>query len=126
MQHLILYGEMTGMLPEDAYTEGAQLLKALGLSEKANIVSGNLSGGQRRRLSLMTALIGSPRLIVLDEPTTGLDPDNRRRVWTLLQRLKRDHTILLTTHSMEEADTLADKIAIMSSGKYRHLEQAQI
>ena len=62
-------------------------------------------------------MIGAPKVIVLDEPTTGLDPNNRRRIWKLLQELKKEHTILMTTHSLEEADALADTIAIMSDGK---------
>ena len=76
-----------------------------------------MSGGQKRRVSLALALIGNPKVILLDEPTTGLDPKNRRRVWGLLQEMKSRSTIVLTTHSMEEAETLGDLIGVMAGGK---------
>ena len=76
-----------------------------------------MSGGQKRRVSLALALIGNPKVILLDEPTTGLDPKNRRRVWGLLQEMKSRSTIVLTSHSLEEAETLGDLIGVMAGGK---------
>jgi ABC-2 type transport system ATP-binding protein len=77
-----------------------------------------LSGGQRQRLLLAVALVNQPRLVFLDEPTTGLDPQARRNFWTLVQRIKEDGaTIVLTTHYMDEAHILCDRIAIMDEGK---------
>ncbi len=73
----------------------------------------------RRRLSLAIAAIGDPKIILLDEPTTGLDPKVRQQVWKLIEKLKKDKSILLTTHSMEEADILADRITIMAKGKLK-------
>ncbi|CAL8139126.1 unnamed protein product [Orchesella dallaii] len=76
-----------------------------------------LSGGQKRKLSLGIAFIGGPQVVILDEPTSGMDPEARRAVWDLLLEMRGQHTILLTTHFMEEADVLGDRIGIMASGK---------
>eukprot|EP00041_Stephanoeca_diplocostata_P038347 m.1503790 g.1503790 ORF g.1503790 m.1503790 type:complete len:277 (+) comp25208_c0_seq15:2694-3524(+) len=82
--------------------------------------SSALSGGMRRRLSLAISLIGAPPLLILDEPTTGLDPITRRDVWELLQKMNNDsRSCVISTHSMEEADTLCSRIAIMTRGKLR-------
>lgn len=70
----------------------------------------------QRRLSVAIALIGDPKIVFLDEPTTGMDPVSRRKVWNLIEKVKRGRVTLLTTHSMEEADILGDKIAIMKDG----------
>jgi len=74
------------------------------------------SGGMKRRLSVAISVIGDPKIIFMDEPTTGMDPVSRKDVWTLIQELKKDKTIILTTHSMEEADILSDRIAVVSEG----------
>ncbi len=84
----------------------------------ANIPSGSFSGGMKRRLSVAIALTGSPQIVYLDEPTTGMDPVSRRQVWNLLEREKKKRLVLLTTHSMEEADMLGDHIAIMKRGEF--------
>ncbi len=73
----------------------------------------------KRRLSVAISVIGNPKIIFLDEPTTGMDPVSRRDVWALIQDLKRDKTIILTTHAMEEADALADRIAVVVDGKLK-------
>jgi ABC-2 type transport system ATP-binding protein len=79
---------------------------------------GGLSGGQKQRLAMATALVGDPALLFLDEPTTGLDPQARRHVWDLVERLKQaGRTIILTTHYMEEAERLCDRVAIMDHGR---------
>lgn len=72
----------------------------------------------QRRLSVAIALIGDPKIVFLDEPTTGMDPVSRRKVWNLIEKVKRGRVTLLTTHSMEEADILGDKIAIMKDGTH--------
>lgn len=74
------------------------------------------SGGMKRRLSVAMSMIGNPEIVFLDECTTGLDPKARRDVWVMIQKLKKDRLVILTTHSMEEADALSDKIAIMAFG----------
>lgn len=73
----------------------------------------------KRRLSLAMAAIGNPKIILLDEPTTGLDPKVRQQVWSLIGQLKANRSIILTTHSMEEADVLADRVCVMVKGKVR-------
>jgi ABC-type multidrug transport system ATPase subunit len=79
--------------------------------------SSTLSGGMRRRLSMAVASLGSPKLLFLDEPTTGMDPVNREAVWTLIRKLKLDASVVLTTHAMEEADALGDRVGIMGGGR---------
>ena len=73
----------------------------------------------KRRLSLAIAAIGNPRVIFLDEPTTGLDPKVRQQIWELIEKLKKGKSIILTTHSMEEADILADRLSVMVKGKLK-------
>ena len=95
-----------------------RLLEMVGLTEKRNARVETLSGGQHQRLSLACALVSEPELLFLDEPTTGLDPQARRRVWEIVERFRADGgTILLTTHYMEEAERLADEVVIMDAGR---------
>ncbi|KAF8937008.1 ATP-binding cassette sub- A member 1 [Dissophora ornata] len=91
-------------------------LEAVQLWNNRDTMAGSLSGGMKRRLSTIISTIGDPDVLILDEPTTGMDPVHRRHVWTFLAQFKRGRSILLTTHSMEEADALGDKVAIMVSG----------
>lgn len=94
------------------------LLRLVGLTEVAATRCRQLSGGQKRRLALAVALVGRPRLLFLDEPTTGMDPQARRATWDILLGLKeRGATILLTTHFMDEAERLADRVAIIDAGE---------
>ena len=95
-----------------------ELLEIVALEGKRASRVGALSGGQKQRLSVACALAGSPDLLFLDEPTTGLDPQSRRQLWDVLERFRRDGgTILLTTHYMDEAQTLCDRIGIVDHGK---------
>ena len=95
-----------------------EFLDDVELGEKANEYSENLSGGQRQRLSIAAALVHSPILFFLDEPTTGLDPQARRNLWDLIQQVRdRGVTVILTTHYLEEAELLCDRVAIMDNGK---------
>jgi ABC-type multidrug transport system ATPase subunit len=82
-------------------------------------MANTLSGGQKRRLSVALAMIGDPAVVILDEPTTGLDPGARREVWVCLKESRRDRLIILSTHFMDEADLLADRKAIIAHGKLR-------
>jgi len=95
-----------------------ELLKLVGLEEKAGSYIEKLSGGQRRRLSLAVALVNDPELVFLDEPTTGLDPQARRRLWDLIREMKaQGRTVLLTTHYIEEAEALCDRVGIIDLGE---------
>jgi ABC-2 type transport system ATP-binding protein len=96
-----------------------EIIDIVGLEEKRRSYVVNLSGGQRQRLALGISLINSPAILLLDEPTTGLDPNARREIWEILQKLKEksDTSMILTTHYMEEAENLCDYIIIMDQGK---------
>lgn len=97
----------------------SEILNITGLAAKRQTFVENLSGGQRQKLALSIALIHDPEILILDEPTTGLDPTARREIWNILQELKsRSTTLILTTHYMEEAEYLCDRILIMNQGKF--------
>ena len=109
--------EMFAALYEWPIDAGA-LLRRVGLEEKATSRVKTLSGGQKQRFSIATALVNEPRVLFLDEPTTGLDPQARRNLWELAQAIREDgRTIVLTTHYMDEAETLCDRVAVMDRGK---------
>lgn len=95
-----------------------EVLEALQLTEKANAQVGNLSGGQKQRLAVATALVASPKILFLDEPTTGLDPQSRRQLWDIIRIFQEGGgTALLTTHYMDEAERLCDRLAIVDHGQ---------
>jgi len=95
-----------------------EALAQVDLGSRAGVRVRSLSGGERRRLDLALALLGRPRVVVLDEPTTGLDPESRRTVWGLIRELVADGaTVVLTTHDLEEAEQLADRMAVMRAGR---------
>ena len=94
------------------------VLQEMSLTEKADAWVGKLSGGQKQRLAVATALIANPKILFLDEPTTGLDPQSRRQVWEIVRGfLQRKGTVLLTTHYMDEAERLCDRLAVVDHGK---------
>jgi ABC-2 type transport system ATP-binding protein len=102
------------------------LLADVELTEKAGSQVRTLSGGQKQRFSIASALVNEPRVLFLDEPTTGLDPQARRHLWGLVRRLQeRGHTIVLTTHYMEEAEELCERVAIMDGGRIVALDTPQ-
>jgi ABC-2 type transport system ATP-binding protein len=95
-----------------------QFLSDVELDEKANSYVEELSGGQKQRLSITTALVHGPKVFFLDEPTTGLDPQARRHLWELIEKVRqRDISVIMTTHYMDEAEVLCNRIAIMDNGK---------
>jgi ABC-2 type transport system ATP-binding protein len=96
----------------------ADVLEELELTEKSDAWVGKLSGGQKQRLAVATALVGNPRILFLDEPTTGLDPQSRRQLWEIVRAFqKKGGTVLLTTHYMDEAERLCDRLAIVDHGQ---------
>lgn len=94
-------------------------MKDVLLTKFANYLTKELSGGMKRRLSVAISLVSDPKIIYLDEPSTGLDPENRRQLWDILANLKGKRAMVLTTHSMEEADVLCNRIAIVNNGILR-------
>eukprot|EP00762_Andalucia_godoyi_P004199 ANDGO_05443.mRNA.1 hypothetical protein len=120
-EHLELFATLKGMKRSLIASESDRRLAGVDLSSVANVVSGSFSGGMRRRLSCAISLIGDPLILYLDEPSTGLDPISRRALWGMLEEAKTGRAMMLTTHSMEEADVLGDRIAIMAKGKIRCL-----
>src|SRR5207248_8350605 len=94
------------------------VLEQMQLGEKTEAQVGKLSGGQRQRLAVATALVGSPKVLFLDEPTTGLDPQSRRQLWDIIRAFQQSGgTVLLTTHYMDEAERLCDRLAIVDHGQ---------
>jgi len=117
IENLEVYGGYFNISSTEAIARGQELLEFMGLADKTNVNVEKLSGGAKRRLVIARALINKPEIIILDEPTTGLDPQARRLVWQKLRKLKEEGvTMLLTTHYMEEAAQLCDRLAIMNDG----------
>src|SRR5437763_3295580 len=117
-EHMRLQGALQGLETTDRTRRGDQLLARVGLAEAADRKVGGYSGGMRRRLDLALALMHRPRLLFLDEPTTGLDVQSRTAMWDEVARLAADGvTIFLTTQYLEEADTLADRVGIIDHGR---------
>jgi ABC-2 type transport system ATP-binding protein len=104
--------------------DALEILGEVQLKEKASEYPENLSGGQRQRFSIATALVNEPKVLFLDEPTTGLDPQSRRNLWDLIKDIRRKGvTVILTTHYMDEAEMLCDRVAIMDNGKIIALDK---
>jgi len=117
-QNLTVYARYFDIPKEKARTRADELLKFMQLEEKRDVVMTALSGGMRRRLILARALMNDPQILILDEPTTGLDPQARHLIWTKIRSLKKQGvTVILTTHYMDEAAQLCDRIIIMDQGK---------
>ena len=122
LEQLVFVGEMYGLDRNAAGQRGGQLLKDLDLLEKRNKLARTLSGGMQRRLNLGMALVHDPEILVLDEPEAGLDPQSRVLVREYVKSLARRKTIILTTHNMDEAERMADRVAIIDHGKLLTLD----
>nr|KAF6365702.1 hypothetical protein mPipKuh1_000030 [Pipistrellus kuhlii] len=116
-EHLCFYAQLKGLSRQKCPEEVKQMLHILGLEDKRDARSRFLSGGMKRKLSIGIALIAGSKVLMLDEPTSGMDAISRRAIWDLIQQQKSDRTVLLTTHFMDEADLLGDRIAIMAKGE---------
>ena len=117
MENLVIYGRFFDLPKAECRRRAAELLDFVQLAERADSVVDQLSGGMKRRLSITRALINEPDLLLLDEPTTGLDPQARHIVWDRLYRLKHDGVaLIITTHYMDEAEQLCDRLVVMDNG----------
>lgn len=114
-----IFALLKGVSSDDVEQEIEDRLSYTDLLNVADQQVGSFSGGMKRRLSVCISTIGNPDVILLDEPTTGMDPVNRRQVWSMIEKLKAGRCVILTSHNMEEVDTLGDCIAIMAYGKIR-------
>ena len=123
-ESLMLMGELYEVPGDKLKIKVDKLLDGLFLTEKANTVVSQLSGGMKRRLNLALALVHEPEIVVLDEPSEGLDPQSRRVLWNYIRSLRDDEgkTVILTTHLMDEADRLSDRIAIIDHGRLLRLD----
>jgi ABC-2 type transport system ATP-binding protein len=117
-ENLVMVGELYGLRRRDAKVRAQEALERLGLTEASERLVRTYSGGMRRRLDLGASLVGRPRVLLMDEPTTGLDPRTRLDLWDLIGELVQDGTtLLLTTQYLDEADRLADRIAVIDHGQ---------
>jgi lipooligosaccharide transport system ATP-binding protein len=117
LENLTVYGRYFGLSRQECHRRATELLGFVALTEKAKEKTEDLSGGMKRRLAIARSLINEPDLLLLDEPTTGLDPQARHLVWEKLFRLKRSGvTLVLTTHYMDEAEQLCDRLVVMDNG----------
>ncbi|KAL3853226.1 hypothetical protein ACJMK2_016782 [Sinanodonta woodiana] len=115
-EHLEFFAQLKGCEKKNLKAEVDEMIRVLGLEAKRNALSSTLSGGQKRKLSVGIALIAGSKIVILDEPTSGMDPAARRQTWEILQKFRSGRTMILTTHFMDEADILGDRIAIMANG----------
>jgi len=118
-QNMNLYGMYYGIPRDERQEKIKELLKVVGLAERANIRVAGYSGGMKRRLEIVRALVSDPEILFLDEPTTGLDPQARAAVLEYVQRIHKEHgiTLVITTHYLDEAENLCDRLAIVDHGK---------
>ncbi|KAG5504596.1 hypothetical protein JIQ42_06434 [Leishmania sp. Namibia] len=115
-EHLEFYGKIKGLRGAELEDAIVDILRAVDLEEKMDVIPSLMSGGQKRKLSVAIAFVGRSRVVLLDEPTAGMDAAARRHTWSLLRAMTQHHTIMLTTHYMDEADLLGDNIAIVTEG----------
>lgn len=121
-EQLELFYDLKSLVGEQREAAINFKIDELNLRRYADKLSGTLSGGNKRKLSVAMAMIGNPRIVLLDEPSTGMDPKARRFMWKVISRVathNKDATVVLTTHSMEEAEALSTRLAIMVKGNFR-------
>jgi ABC-2 type transport system ATP-binding protein len=119
---MIFIGRMYGVPPVKLRSRSAELIDLMGLKEKTHKLAAGLSGGMKRRLNICLALVHDPQILVLDEPEAGLDPQSRLLVRNFFKAAGREKTVILTTHNMDEADRMSDRVAIMDHGKLLRID----
>ena len=115
-EHLDIFCDFKGVASKDKKAEINKMLKDVDVWHHRDTMAKNLSGGSKRKLSVAIALVGGSKLVLLDEPTSGMDLSARRKLWNMLKSYKHNRIIILTTHYMDEADILGDRIGIMTGG----------
>jgi ABC-2 type transport system ATP-binding protein len=125
LEQLLFIGQLYTLPSNNLKKRAAEQLEMLGLTDKANVLASKLSGGMKRRLNIALALIHDPEILILDEPEAGLDPQSRILVREFIRKIGKEKTIILTTHNMDEADRLADRVAIIDHGKLLLLDTPQ-
>ncbi|TNN65133.1 Retinal-specific ATP-binding cassette transporter [Liparis tanakae] len=116
-EHILFYSQLKGRSIAEAMEELENMLQDLGLPHKRDELTQNLSGGMQRKLSVALAFVGGAKVVILDEPTSGVDPYSRRSIWDLLLKYREGRTVIMSTHHMDEADMLSDRVAIISQGR---------
>uniref|UniRef100_A0A4W5PTN5 ABC transporter domain-containing protein n=1 Tax=Hucho hucho TaxID=62062 RepID=A0A4W5PTN5_9TELE len=116
-EHILFYSMLKGTSQAEALQAVKVMLEDLGLPHKRDEEAQNLSGGMQRKLSVAMAFVGGSKIVILDEPTSGVDPYSRRSIWDLLLKYRTGRTVILSTHHMDEADLLSDRVAIISKGQ---------
>jgi ABC-2 type transport system ATP-binding protein len=117
LEQLVFIGEMYGLSGKTAQSRARQLLTWMGLEEKSGVLADHLSGGMKRRLNICLSLVHDPEIFILDEPEVGLDPQSRILVREFIRDLAQEKSVILTTHNMDEAERLADRVAIIDHGR---------
>lgn len=117
-EHIVFFSRLKGLDNAAVEKEVEKYLKLIDLEHKRHAKSKTLSGGMKRKLSVCVAFCGGSKVVLLDEPTSGMDPQARRALWDVLKDQKKGRTVLLSTHFMDEADILGDRIAIMANGNF--------
>ena len=123
--HLRFFGRLKGLRGRKLHKAVDRALEQVNLADAGLRAAKKLSGGMKRRLSVAMSLIGDPRVVYLDEPSTGLDPASRRQLWDVISKAKGNKSIVLTTHSMEEAEVLCDRVGIMALGQLQCIGKSQ-
>jgi len=124
-EHLRLFARTKGVPEESVEMVAEQLLQLVNLSMFADKPSGTYSGGNKRKLSLAIALIGNPKLVFLDEPSTGMDPVSRRFMWNVIEDTAKERSVVLTTHSLDECEALCNQVVVMVGGKLKCIGNIQ-
>ena len=124
-EHLLTYGRIKGYAGERLTSEVNSMLKKMSLENYSDKLAGDYSGGNKRKLSVAIAMLADPKIVYLDEPSTGMDPASRRFMWSIIAESMQSRAVVLTTHSMEEADALCTRIGIMVNGRLECLGSSQ-